>query len=483
MHVGDGSSSMMHCGDPRRRWRAWMLALGHTRGYRFDAAYQGGLRCLVQAPADLDLGAASLRPLLNGGEGFDLPQGASGRVAVPSTVSLKERAEMLRPKIARPDAGAPEDAEISFRHLMDTAPVMIWVSGTDKLCTWFNKPWLEFTGRTMAQEHGDGWTAGVHPDDFDRCMEIYASHFDRRVPFRIEYRLRRADGEFRWILDTGVPRFTKDGAFEGYIGSCIDINALKQAELGLKDSVVSRDAALDALDRIAGGIAHDFKNLMNAFVSALWFIRRSADDPSAVRRQAEEAEKTVIQADQIIEQLLATVRDRPRSETIHVNRLVAESRAILRGAAGQRVSIEMDLVAEPDDAIVGPAHLQAALLNLVTNARDALPEGGAVTIETRNVTVRPESIDEPDLAPGRYIMLTVRDTGVGMSDEVLHHAFEPFFTTKEPDRGTGLGLSQVRAFARHSGGTVRIESAPSKGTAVRIYLSQDAGTLEDRGGK
>jgi len=389
---------------------------------------------------------------------------------------------MPRREIASPgEAAIAEDAEASFRYLMDTAPVMIWVSGADKLCTWFNKPWLEFTGRTMAQERGDGWTAGVHPEDRERCLDIYGSHFDRRVPFRIEYRLRRADGEYRWLLDTGVPRFTADGVFQGYIGSCIDINALKQEELGLKDTVVSRDMALDALDRIAGGIAHEFKNLMNAFVGTLWFIRKSADDPNAVRQRAEDAEMAVVQAGQIIEQLLATVRHHPRSETIRVNQLVADMRGILCGAAGARVRLEMDLVAAPDDAIVDPAHLQAALLNLVTNARDALAEGGTVTIETRNVTVRPESIDEPDFAPGRYILLTVRDTGGGMSDEVLQHAFEPFFTTKEGVGGTGLGLSQVRAFARHAGGTVRIESAPAKGTAVRIYLPHATSTFGDRG--
>jgi PAS domain S-box-containing protein len=369
------------------------------------------------------------------------------------------------------DKPSKENPEVSFQHLMDTAPVMIWVSGVDRLCTWFNKPWLDFTGRTIAQECGNGWAEGVHPDDFSRCLDIYVSHFDRRIPFRMEYRLRRADGEYRWILDTGVPRFDADGAFLGYIGSCIDINALKQAELGLRGTVASHDMALDALDRVAGSIAHEFKNLVAAVVGDLWAIRKHADDAGAVRRRAEEAEEAAVRGERAIEELLAAVR-RPKSEAVQVNRLITDARTILRGAAGERVSVEMHLAAEPDDVIVDPSHLQAALLNLITNARDAMPEGGIVRVATRNVVVRLEAIDEPDLAPGRYVMIAVRDTGVGMSDEVRRQAFEPFFTTKPAGDGTGIGLSQVRTFARHSSGTVRIESAPGEGTEVRIYLPQ-----------
>jgi signal transduction histidine kinase len=228
---------------------------------------------------------------------------------------------------------------------------------------------------------------------------------------------------------------------------------------------------LDALDRIAGSIAHEFKNLVGAFMGDLWFIRRHADDPDAVRRRVEEAETGAIQSGRILDQFLEAVRQ-PKSEGVRVNQLIADAQLVLRGAVGERHRLEMDLTARPDETRGDPAHLQAALLNLVSNARDAMPNDGTVTILTRNVVMRPEMLDERDLTPGRYIMIAVRDTGVGMDGEVLHHAFEPLFTTKESGRGTGLGLSQVRAFARNSGGTARIESAPGKGTTVRIYLPQ-----------
>ncbi len=118
-----------------------------------------------------------------------------------------------------------------FRQIADAAPVLIWVSGVDALCTWFNKPWLEFRGRTLEQEMGNGWAEGVHKEDFDRCVGIYLSNFEKRTPFQMEYRLQRADGEYRWLLDHGVPRYSDTGLFLGFIGSCIDISDVTEIKL------------------------------------------------------------------------------------------------------------------------------------------------------------------------------------------------------------------------------------------------------------
>ena len=114
--------------------------------------------------------------------------------------------------------------------MADAAPVLIWVAGLDKKCTYFNRTWLEFTGRTLEQEAGDGWVEGVHPDDVSACMGRYVEAFEARRPFRMEYRLRRHDGEYRWIIDHGTPRFGPDGGFAGYIGSCFDITEMRLAE-------------------------------------------------------------------------------------------------------------------------------------------------------------------------------------------------------------------------------------------------------------
>jgi PAS domain S-box-containing protein len=143
---------------------------------------------------------------------------------------------------------ALQESETRFRSMADCAPVLIWVAGLDKLCNFFNKVWLDFTGRTLDQEMGNGWAEGVHPDDFEHCLDIYVTSFDARQAFSMEYRLRRFDGEYRWILDNGVPRFDQQGVFLGYIGSCIDITELKLLNQKLAESQQSLELALDGGD-------------------------------------------------------------------------------------------------------------------------------------------------------------------------------------------------------------------------------------------
>jgi PAS domain S-box-containing protein len=159
---------------------------------------------------------------------------------------------------------ASDPTEQWFRALMETAPVMIWMSGEDGLCTHFNAAWLAYTGRSLAQERGDGWAKGVHPEDLQRCLDTYRTAFSARVPFRMEYRLRRADGEFGWVLDDGAPRFTDAGVFLGYIGSCVDVTDQKRVERALRTQTVTRALARRLLHdllgraRVPDGVVRDF---------------------------------------------------------------------------------------------------------------------------------------------------------------------------------------------------------------------------------
>src|ERR1700761_5194815 len=141
------------------------------------------------------------------------------------------------------------ESETRFRTMLDAAPVMIWMSDTDRLCTFFNKRWLDFTGRTLEQEMGNGWSEGVHPDDFERCLNVYVSSFDARKDFTMEYRLRRRDGVYRWILDTGVPQEDVDGTFLGYVGSCVDISDRRQAEEKFRSALEFLPVAILMVDQ------------------------------------------------------------------------------------------------------------------------------------------------------------------------------------------------------------------------------------------
>src|SRR5438045_2833011 len=164
---------------------------------------------------------------------------------------------------------ALHESEMRFRTVADAAPVMIWMSGTDKLCNFFNKGWLEFTGRALDQELGNGWAKGVHAEDLAHCLAIYETAFDKREPFTMEYRLRRKDGEYRWVLDSGTPRFDIDGAFLGYIGSCIDIADRKQAELDhqLQSMELARVGRLALMGELAASLAHEVNNPIGAMVT------------------------------------------------------------------------------------------------------------------------------------------------------------------------------------------------------------------------
>jgi PAS domain S-box-containing protein len=173
---------------------------------------------VVNVEAKFRIKDGSLRTLLSSAERLDLG-GVECLLVASSDITDRMQAQQ-----------ALQESEVRFRNMADTAPVMIWVTGEDKSCTYVNQQWCDFTGRTMEQELGAGWAEGVHPDDKDRCLKTYFEAFDRREPFRMEYRARRADSEFRWVLDCGTPRFSPTGEFLGYIGSCMDITDRKESE-------------------------------------------------------------------------------------------------------------------------------------------------------------------------------------------------------------------------------------------------------------
>ncbi len=353
-----------------------------------------------------------------------------------------------------------------FKELADYAPVMIWRSGTDKLCDWFNKPWLEFVGRSMEQELGNGWAEGVHKDDFDRCLAIYTGSFDARQPFSMIYRLRRHDGEYRQILDNGAP-FYRGGAFAGYFGSCIDVTDQQIAEARLREA-----QKIDALGKLTGGIAHDFNNLLQIIGGNLQLLARDVAGNERAEGRLRNAITGVSRGAKLASQLLAFGRRQSLTpKVVNLGSLIRNMDDMLRRALGGAIEIETVISGGLWNTFVDPVQLETSILNLAINARDAMAGRGKLTIEAGNASLDDNySARHVDVVAGQYVMVAVTDTGGGIPAEILERVFDPFFTTKPEGQGTGLGLSMVHGFVKQSGGHINIYSEIAHGTTVRIYL-------------
>jgi two-component system NtrC family sensor kinase len=233
------------------------------------------------------------------------------------------------------------------------------------------------------------------------------------------------------------------------------------------EEALLRAQRLEAVGQMTGGVAHDFNNLLTIIMGGADMLTRRSDDPAYVRRVAEQITLAARRGGEVTQQLLAFSRRQfAKPETVNLNRRLMEFEPLLRRAAREAVTVTLDLDPALDPVRLDPGHFEAAILNLVGNARDAMPGGGGVVIATRNT--RLDAGD--DLPPGRYVRVAVSDTGIGMDRETVAKAFEPFFTTKDVGQGSGLGLSQVFGFARQAGGDVRITSEPGRGTTVEILL-------------
>jgi len=351
------------------------------------------------------------------------------------------------------------ESEERFRIVADTAPVMIWVSGRDKLCTFSNAAWLTFTGRTMEQELGNGWSQSVHPADVDRCIAIYSSSFDARREFQIEYRVRRADGQYRWVLDNGVPRFEPDGAFAGYIGSRIDITDLKRNQ----EETLARQK-LEDLGVLAGGIAHDFNNLLGSVLAETELVEADLAAGLSPHEEIERIKTVAIRGAEIVRELMIYAGQDQTSafESVDLSRLTAEMLELMKVSTSKHAVLKSNLDKNLPRVWGNAPQIRQVLMNLVINASEAIGEkGGTIEITTSLVTGGAGSA-------GDYVRLEVSDNGCGITQEAKAKIFNPFFTTKLV--GRGLGLAVVHGIVRAHGGAIEIESAPGQGATFRVTL-------------
>jgi PAS domain S-box-containing protein len=337
------------------------------------------------------------------------------------------------------------ESESRFRVMADTAPVLLWTSGVDRLCDYFNEPWLTFTGRSMTQEVGNGWAEGVHPEDVKACVADYHRAFDRREPFSIDYRLRRHDGEYRWVLDNGMPRFTPDGSFAGYIGSAVDITEHKLAEQalsGLSSKLIA------AQERERKGIATELHEDLGQRVALLtihleWLLQALPSDSDVARSRAQELSSTASE----LEKDLRAIAHRLHSSTLELLGLVPAAAGLCREMSERHdVTIDFSHGGLPKKP---PMDVSLALFRVLQDAlNNAVTHAGV-----RHVTVALRGSDA-------RIQLEVADAGAG---------FEPDAAIS----GGGLGLATMRKRLSLIGGDLVIESRPSAGTRIRASAPLD----------
>lgn len=394
-----------------------------------------------------------------------------------------------------------EESEARFRVVADSAPAMMWMMDADGLTTFGNRRYRTFFSVRSDRRLTAAWRRLAHPDDLPRLEAVLAEAYQTRKRFETLARVEHPLHGERWLRSEGAPRFDAEGVFQGFVGVTFDVTAAHQAETDLKRinelleervgaALAEKEKAeadlvhanrMEAVGRLTGGVAHDFNNLLTVIIGALDIILRT-DDPTKQRRLGEAALGAARRGERLTNQLLAFSRRQTlRPEPTDLNALIREGEPLLRRAVGEDVSLNFRLKRGAARVLVDPAKFEAALLNLIVNARDAVRPGGLVEVRTETCEVGPG--DVPDLAPGRYLCVAVSDDGEGMSAETLQRVFEPFFTTKSVGKGTGLGLSQVYGFARQSGGGVRIRSDVGQGTEMRLYLPPLTGRAAPAGGE
>jgi two-component system, cell cycle sensor histidine kinase and response regulator CckA len=369
-------------------------------------------------------------------------------------------------------------SEERLRRALDAARMGIWFWSVENgTLTWDDNLRLLYgldSGERIATY--DDFLARVHPDDRERVSDAVRRVLEAGGDLDYEFRILLPDGRVRWIADHGEIRRDEQGRPVYLTGICTDVTERRVTEDRLRQA-----HRMESVGRLAGGVAHETNNQMSVVLGATGFILKRNDVPEAVRTDVEFIQKAAERTAAVTAQLLAFSRRQIlKPEVLDLNALIKGWEPVVRRIMGEDSGVVLRLAPGLGPVKADPGQLEQVLLNLALNARDAMPRGGRISIETSQSELTPAYIrGKPGTAiePGRYVVLAVSDTGHGMDKETLSHIFEPFFTTKGVGKGTGLGLSTVYGIVKQSDGYVWVYSEPGQGTTFKIYLPLRSATV------
>ena len=385
-----------------------------------------------------------------------------------------------------------------FRVFAQCMPSHVWSSRSDGYVDWFNDQTYAYTGYEPGTLYGEEWAQTVHPDDRTRAVAAWTHAITTGEPYRIQFRIRRADGAYRFFLVKADPVRNADGHIEHWVGIDTDVDDEKRLaaellalnatleqqvsdrtrELMTSEAALRQSQKMEAMGQLTGGVAHDFNNLLTPIIGSLDMLVRRGFGTERERRLIDGALQSADRAKTLVQRLLAFARRQPlQAVPVDLRVLIAGMAALIDSTVGPGIEVHVNLAADLPPASADANQLEMAILNLGVNARDAMLDGGTLTIAATHESVMVGHRSE--LKAGHYVRLSVADTGSGMDEATRSRAVEPFFSTKGIGKGTGLGLSMVHGLVAQLGGGLTIVSEPGRGTEVELWLPVSFDLIED----
>jgi len=442
-------------------------------------------RLVAQLPLPDKACIATLRAQCSRGAAHSTPLAQQASEQVQADPPLTEQEQPMQQAEQAADPLSWRESEAMFRVMADNAPIMIWISDREGQCGYVNKRWLDFTGRELGDEVGEGWMELIHPDDLSRCQELYANTFTEHLPFTIEYRLRRRDGQYRWLKDSGAPRFAPSGAFYGFVGSCTDIHEQRSYADSLERKVSERTTELrhantelnrsnKELEQFAYVASHDLQEpLRKISVFSERLRQLSAEGmPAEARDYIQRMNSAALRMQTLVEDLLSFSKVSRNSAHLRMTDLNEVLQDVLSDISVQIEQNNAVIEAEPLPVLPAePVYLRQLFQNLLGNAikfhRPGLPPRiciGSQTVSGGNV---------PGLQPSmHYARITFGDNGIGFDDKHAGNIFVLFHRLhgRSEYPGTGIGLAICKKIVESHQGAIQASGVPGKGSTFTVWL-------------